>query len=481
MSFVTPEFLVLFSVVVPLYYALPYRLASPLLLAASYVFYMYWNAVYVLILLFTTICDYYLAKLIFRTSQAGRKRFYLCLSIFMNLGVLFFFKYTNFFSSSVQSMIHALGLPYHMPQVDVILPIGISFYTFQELAYTLDVYRGVLKPEDRFDIFSLFIVFFPHLIAGPIVRAPSMLPQFRVKQPFREDYVIEGLQLILWGAFKKVVIADRLAIYVNEVYGHPSQYSGPILIVATLFFAFQIYCDFSGYSDLAIGTAKVLGFQLPTNFRQPYFSRSIGEFWRRWHISLSTWFKDYVYIPLVKGQASARLRRLHIMTVFLLSGLWHGANWTFVIWGGLHGLAMLAEHLSPRRVGGSRWWPFGRLNPTLVTGIKTSLTFTFVCFAWIFFRAASLSDAWYILTHLFTEPRGWPGVGRPFGEPGELQLSVILLLILLVVDAVDARWGLNRVLDMAPRAVRWAVYYAGAIGVIWLGIWGGQEFIYFQF
>ena len=479
MSFVSPEFLLLFVIVAPLYHLLPYRYASPVLLIGSYIFYMYWNAWWVLILLFTTIFDFHLAKAIFRTGNPVARRLYLTASICINLGVLFFFKYANFASASLQSLFELVHVPFPTLVVDVVLPIGISFYTFQEMAYTIDVYRGVIEPERRFDIFSLFILFFPHLIAGPIVRAPVMLPQFRIKQRFDEASVVEGLQLMLWGAFKKVVIADRLAEYVNNVYGNPSQYSGPVLALATFFFAFQIYCDFSGYSDLAIGTAKVMGFRLMTNFRQPYFSPSVTEFWRRWHISLSTWFKDYVYFPLGGSQVRVTRWAFNVLVVFLLSGLWHGADWKFVIWGGLHGCALLTE-AAAIRLGLTPTRLFGRFT-SAATAVKTGLTFLFVCGAWVFFRAASVGDAWHIFRHLAAVPAGQMGLRTGFADPNDFTLSLFLIAVLLVIDVLEARGGLNVALVRVPRPLRWAIYYGTTVSVIWLGVWGRREFIYFQF
>lgn len=463
--------------VVPIYFALPYRWRWLFLLAVSYYFYAFWNASYIILIALSTLIDYSVARMLGRVDneQVSVRRLLLLVSILVNLGVLFVFKYFNFFTESFSAL---LGI--NSPVLEVLLPVGISFYTFQSMSYTIDVYRGEIEPETHLGIFATFIAFFPQLVAGPIERAGNMLPQFRVRVDFDYDRAVDGLRLVLWGAFKKVVIADRLAVYVNTVYNQPEHYSGSVLIVATVFFAVQIYCDFSGYSDIAIGIARVLGIRLMDNFRQPYFSQSIREFWRRWHISLSTWFRDYLYIPLGGNRASQARVLLNLMIVFVVSGLWHGANWTFVIWGAIHGLFIGIEVMLQRSWG-------GRFPATMPRLIKVVLTFSVVCFAWIFFRANSLPDALYVVTHLLSFS-GDASLYAPFegsiiGATREFALAWGLILVLIIVDAIDAHLQLQTVIRRSPMVVRWALYYV-ALGFIWISLaYPGENtaFIYFQF
>jgi D-alanyl-lipoteichoic acid acyltransferase DltB (MBOAT superfamily) len=492
MSFVSVEFIVFFAVAIPLYFIFPHRLRWLFLLIASYFFYAYWNAAYILLIVFTTLVDYGAARLIDQTDlgRPGRRRLYLAASLAVNLGVLFTFKYFNFFNTSLAAALNPLGIAYTPSPLQLILPLGISFYTFQSMAYTIDVYRGQVKAERHLGIFAAYVAFFPQLVAGPIERAGRMLPQFRQMVTFDERRVVEGFRLILWGFFKKVVIADRLAVYVNSVYNQPHSYSGWTLILATVFFAFQIYCDFSGYSDIALGTARVIGFKLVQNFRQPYFAESVRDFWRRWHISLSTWFRDYLYIPLGGNRAALSRGLLNLMIVFVVSGLWHGASWTFVIWGALHGLYIVVETLlARRRVSTAETGLGNRL-------LRIGITFGLVCFAWIFFRANSLPDAQYIVSHLLDFSRGLHGLTAPFNirerlgtslevvAMAEMAVTFLLLATLLVVDGFDARRGLVQGVEGWSPRLRWAAYYALTIAIgLSLLIYGqaAQEFIYFQF
>lgn len=480
MIFTSPEFVIFFVLVVPAYFLLPHRWRWVLLLVASYFFYGYGSLVYVPVLILTTLIDYTAALIIDRSDQPRTRRLWLAASIGANLGILFLFKYFDFFSASVGAALNIAGLPATPPQLSLVLPVGISFYTFQSMAYTIDVYRRAMKPEANAGRFATFVVFFPQLVAGPIERAPHLLPQFRLPFTFDEARAVEGLRLMLWGFFKKVVIADRLAIYVNTVYNNVDGYSGQTLIIATIFFAFQIYCDFSAYSDIAIGAAKIMGFDLMQNFREPYFAGSVREFWSRWHISLSTWFRDYLYIPLGGNRLSLGRTLLNLMIVFVVSGLWHGASWTFVIWGALHGLASVIETYGRTRgirIGGrDRVWVL----------VRTGLTFAFICFTWIFFRANSLDDAAYVVSNLFTFNAA--DVTAPFAagllDAGtEFALAWALIALLLLVDWAVGKWGFARLFNGSPAAARWAVYYALGAAVIFSGLYGSgaQEFIYFQF
>ncbi|MFN8452752.1 MAG: MBOAT family protein [Anaerolineae bacterium] len=478
MTFTTPEFIIFFAAFVPLYFAIPPRLRWVVLLAASYFFYAYGSGIYVVLIAFTTLVDYTAARAMGATDDPRRRRLYLAASLTANLGTLFVFKYFNFFNQSFEALAASLGWGYPVNALSVVLPVGISFYTFQSIAYTIDVYRGAIQPEKHLGIFATFVAFFPQLVAGPIERARHMLPQFHLRARFDSARAVAGLRLILWGAFKKIVIADRLAIYVNTVYTTPGDYNGLPLILATVFFAFQIYCDFSAYSDIAIGAAKILGFDLMENFRQPYFAQSIREFWGRWHISLSTWFRDYLYIPLGGSRVTLPRHLLNLMIVFLVSGLWHGASWTFVIWGALHGLYMVVETLlRGRRITYYLYLP---------RAVRVVLTFALVCFAWIFFRANSFGDALYVVGHLFSFDSAT--VTEPFaagllGAHVEFVLSCGLIALLLVVDGFIARHGFERLWQRSPAALRWATYYAAGAAVIFSGLYGlgAQQFIYFRF
>lgn len=478
MSFISPDYVVFFCVVLPLFFVIQHRFRWMLLLAVSYFFYAYGNIQYVPLIAFSTLVDYVAARMIHRHDKdEARRRLWLGASIAVNLGVLFTFKYFNFFNESAASIFNYTALTHSF-----VLPIGISFYTFQSMSYTIDVFRRKLEPENNLGIMATFVSFFPQLVAGPIERATNLLPQFHTEKRFDVDRTVSGLQLILWGFFKKVVIADRVAIYVNTVYNDVGSYTGLPLIIATVFFAFQIYCDFSAYSDIAIGTARILGFDLMDNFRQPYFSQSVREFWGRWHISLSTWFRDYVYIPLGGNRVSLWRNLLNLMIVFVVSGLWHGAGWTFIIWGALHGVAVaflaLLRHFKLDPLGGKN---------IVMLLVRVTLTFAFVCFAWIFFRANSLADALYIVSHLLVfDPA--QNIFAPFeeallGNDTEFFLSWALIAGLLVFDWLDARVTLPRLLAKTPLIIRWGAYYGVTAAIMFSGLYGvgAQEFIYFQF
>ena len=345
MSFISAEFILFAVLIFSAYFLIAQRWRWLFLLLASYYFYAFWQPSYLLLIVFSTLVDYLVGLALGSTSatKVYRRRLLLACSLVANLGLLFIFKYANLLGQAVTDLSTALGIPIEFGALDLLLPVGISFYTFQSMAYTFDVYRGRLPAQRHFGIFATYVAFFPQLVAGPIERATNMLPQFQLKFGFDYDRVVSGLRLILWGVFKKVVIADRLAIYVNAVYGDVESYAGLRLIVATVFFAFQIYCDFSAYSDIAIGTARILGFRLMENFRRPYLAISLRDFWRRWHISLSTWFRDYVYIGLGGNRQGASRQVINLLIVFALSGLWHGANWTFLLWGIFHGAIVALE------------------------------------------------------------------------------------------------------------------------------------------
>ncbi len=343
MVFNSVEFLVFFPIVIAAFFACPCRYRWMLLLVASYVFYAVCGLWCVVLIMVSTLVNYVLALQMSKTPAGSRRRRLMALGLLYNLGSLFGFKYFVFFNNSLQVAFRLFGVTYEVPALQILLPVGISFYTFQTLGYLIDVYRYRLRPESHLGIFALYVVFFPKLVAGPIERAGRLIPQLWWNCDFDAQRAGSGLLLIMWGMFKKVVIADRLAIYVGAVYDDPTGFQGLPVILATYFFAIQILCDFSGYTDIAIGVARVMDYDLMENFRQPYFSPSLTEFWRRWHISLSTWFRDYLYLPLGGNRVPRWRWMVNVMVVFVVSGLWHGANWTFVLWGALHGLYLLFE------------------------------------------------------------------------------------------------------------------------------------------
>jgi len=460
------------------YFAFPARLRWMLLLAASYYFYMCWRPAYAVLIVTSTTVDFAMARTMAGTDRPGLRRGLLATSLIVNLGLLFFFKYYNLFAFTTNEMLGWTETPAAVPALDLLLPVGISFYTFQSLSYTIDVFRRQRPPERHFGYYALYVSFFPQLVAGPIERSDHLLPQLKTPQRFQPENIEDGLKLLLWGYFKKLVIADRLALYVNHVYGHSDAASSGQLVLATYLFAFQIYCDFSGYSDIATGSAQLMGYRFRANFRQPYLSANIREFWSRWHISLSTWFRDYVYLPLGGSHCSLKLWIRNIMVVFLLSGLWHGANWTFVVWGGLHAGYYLIHRLyswcRPRRIGEPRGW-FAR-------GMSVIVTFHAVLLAWVFFRAGSVGQAGQILRRIATE--GWrmtQGVQIPGFGSYELGVGLAAICLLLAVERFGAE-DFRGLLQHRPQPVRWAFYYAVVLAVLNLGMFNNpQQFIYFQF
>ncbi len=482
MLFNSLDFAFFFPLVVLFYFGIPQRFRWMLLLAASYYFYMCWKPEYAILLMLSTGISYGTGLLMGGTSVKARKKAYLLVSLTGNLGLLFWFKYADFVNDSLRATFQHFNIFYGVPGFDIILPVGISFFVFQSLSYSFDVYRNDRPPEKHAGIFALYVAFFPQLVAGPIERSTSLLPQFFQRHDFDYQRVTDGLKLMLWGLFKKVVIADRLAVVVDHVYGNPAGQSGYALLIATYFFAFQIYCDFSGYSDMAIGGAKVMGFDLMKNFNRPYAAQSISDFWRRWHISLSTWFKDYLYFPLGGNRVSKSRWYANLMAVFLVSGLWHGANWTYVIWGALHGFylifALAAADIRAKAAA------FLRLDkyPGLLKGMRIFITFHLVLFAWVFFRADSLSDAIYILSHIFQDlfqPIGTLDLGMTFDG---LLLALMVILFMEAVHLLQRRpGGALAALSEKPTVLRWAVYLFLTLSVLNLRVEHQAPFIYFQF
>ncbi len=483
MLFNSVQFVIFFIAVVSAYFLLPHRFRWMLVLGASFYFYMVFIPWYVLILIFLIVVDFFLGKKI-ESSQGKSRKFWLLFSIFSNVGMLFVFKYFNFFHENISNLAQYLGFQMPIGALSLALPVGLSFHTFQSLSYVVEVYRGKFPAEKHLGIYGLYVMFFPQLVAGPIERPEHMLPQFRQKQIFQRERVISGMQRMILGFFKKIVIADHLAIFVNTVYGSPSEYSGISLALATVFFAFQIYCDFSGYCDIAIGAARILGYELTENFRAPYLASSISEFWRRWHISLSLWFRDYVYIPLGGSRGSELKTIRNLLLTFILSGLWHGANWTFVIWGGLNGLYLILarwkDHFFP-----------SIQKPNFFSSLIGSLvTFVLICFSWIFFRAETVAEGWYILTHMFS---GWTIGIQTFFSFEFLSKNVFLgqtdtqffvaifgVLFVLVYEyfVLKKTWAVKIFSNRFAQAV-----FSVFLVLLTLSLWEGKggQFIYFQF
>ncbi len=487
MLFNSLEFMLFFPIVTTLYFIIPHKYRWAMLLGASCIFYMAFIPAYILILA-VTICIDYAAGIMIDKTDGKRKKIFLLISIISTCLVLFIFKYYNFFNNSFASIASFFHLKYPVQALNIILPIGLSFHTFQSLSYVIEVYRGLQKSEKHFGIYALYVMFYPQLVAGPIERPQNLLHQFREKHYFDYQRVVEGLKLMVWGLFKKAVIADRLAVVVNQVYGSPAEYNGIALNIATVFFAFQIFCDFSGYSDIAIGAAKVMGFNLMENFNRPYFSKSISEFWKRWHISLSTWFRDYFYISIGGNRVSKWRWQMNLFLTFLISGLWHGASWTYVIWGALNGFYLVFA-IWTRNIR-KKISDFIRISKykTIEKCWKVIVTFSLVCFAWIFFRSNSLSEAWYIITHLFS------GLGNAFSpdyllkcfsglglSKAEFAAAILSIVFLELFHLAQRQKRLGQMLTSKPVWVRWGVYYVIVSVIIFLGVFGNSSFIYFQF
>ncbi|HTK49942.1 MAG TPA: MBOAT family protein [Gemmatimonadaceae bacterium] len=494
MLFNSLQFALFFPIVTLLYFALPHRWRGALLLAASCVFYMAFVPAYILILAVTILIDYAAGIGIARSTGRRRTR-WLVLSIVSTCAVLFVFKYFDFFNASIAVAARAMGMAYAIPALGLLLPVGLSFHTFQSLSYVIEVYAGRQEAERDFGRYALYVMFYPQLVAGPIERPQNLLHQFREEHRFDYDRVVAGLQLMAWGFVKKVVVADRLADLVNRVYDAPRAYTGIPLWTATIAFAFQIYCDFSGYSDIAIGSAQVMGFSLMRNFDRPYAARSISEFWRRWHVSLSTWFRDYVYVPLGGNRVARSRWYANLLVTFLVSGLWHGARWTFVVWGALHG-AYLVAGLASAGVRARVRDAIGLArSPAILAAWQTSATFALVTLGWVFFRAGSLADAWYVLSHLGT---GVPAQLTALAAHDAAAVREIVFLgfeptrVVIAATAVAAllaveRWQGASTTPLRARLAalhtpfRWAAYAGAVLTIMTLGVFHNARFIYFQF
>ncbi len=490
MAFISAQFVVFFLAVAAVHFVLPVRARWIWLLAASLFFYGFAEPLFLIQILAATGLTYWFGIKIETTEGKKAKQRWLFPAILLLAGNLVVFKYTPFFNETLRALFGVVKADYPFPELKWLLPIGISFYTFQLIAYLVDVFRG-LKAERQIGKFTFFVAFFPKLVAGPIERAKNLLPQIHAYPAFERAGVMLGLQLILWGAFKKVFVADRLAPFVNAIYDNPDAANGVQIIFATFLYAFQIYCDFSGYTDMALGVAAVFGYRLMQNFNRPYFATSIQDFWKRWHISLTSWLTDYIYTPLTR-QRTFKIKLYDLMlyslfVTFVVSGLWHGANWTYVAWGVLHGSYIVASLMLQKR-----WNPFAEkigLNkvPGVYRGLKIGFTFILVCFAYIFFRAATMDDAVHFVASLGS---GWDApvwnVRSVIGEGvmlTEFMLAVLGVIVVMGAEVLQGRFDMRKAVDARPVWERWGLYYAGAACVLILGAFYGvqTQFIYFRF
>ncbi|WP_299362299.1 MBOAT family O-acyltransferase [Winogradskyella sp.] len=477
MLFNSLEFFVFLPIVFALYWLIgsKYIKAQNLLIAiSSYVFYGWWDWRFLSLILFSSLVDYSIGNALGKTDQKNKRKALLWMSIGVNLGFLGFFKYYNFFIDSLVHSFTFFGQELSINTLNIILPVGISFYTFQTLSYTIDVYNKKLEPTKNFVGFMAFVSFFPQLVAGPIERATNLLPQFSVKRSFNYTKAVDGLRQVLWGLFKKVVIADNCAKYANMIFNNHTEYNGSTLLLGAFFFAFQIYGDFSGYSDIAIGIARLFGFDLKRNFAFPYFSRDIAEFWRRWHISLSTWFRDYLYIPLGGSRGGTKMKVRNTFIIFIVSGFWHGANWTFIVWGALNALYFLPLLLANKNRINTNLVAEGNYLPNLKELGQMGLTFFITLIAWVFFRADNVSHAFSYLQGTFN--------GSLFTWVEVFPSTILILLAFFLVIEWLGRsyeYAIENV-DVMKKPVRWS-FYILLIVLMFAFTGEEQQFIYFQF
>ena len=460
------------------------KLQNFLIVVASYVFYGCWDWRFLSLILFSTLVDYTLGLQLKNEENQLKRKILLWTSILVNLGFLGFFKYYNFFLDNFITAFSFFGQEIQANSLNIILPVGISFYTFQTLSYTIDIYNRKLEPTKDFIVFSAFVSFFPQLVAGPIERATRLLPQFYTKRTFDYSKAVDGMRQILWGLFKKIVIADNCAEYANLIFNNSPDYSGSTLVLGALFFTFQIYGDFSGYSDIAIGTSRLFGFDLIRNFNFPYFSRDIAEFWRRWHISLSTWFRDYLYIPLGGSKGGAWMKVRNTFIIFIVSGLWHGANWTFIVWGALNAVYFLPLLLTNNNRNNLETVALGKNLPNIRESFSILLTFSLTVLAWIFFRAENIGHAWNFIQNMFiglTTKAGYvQTINLLYWEIGIALPVIILLFVLVEWMGRDGQHALFKLGLNWKRPLRYALYYSILIAIFWFA-GKEQQFIYFQF
>lgn len=455
------------------------KLQNLLIVVASYLFYGWWDWRFLSLILFSTIVDYTVGRKLRNEEIQTKRKILLWVSIIVNLGFLGFFKYYNFFLDNFITAFSFFGQEIQGNSLNIILPVGISFYTFQTLSYTIDVYKRKLEPTKDFIAFSAFVSFFPQLVAGPIERATHLLPQFYKKRTFDYSRAVDGMRQILWGLFKKIVIADNCAEYANQIFNNSADMNGSTLVLGALFFTFQIYGDFSGYSDIAIGTSRLFGFDLMRNFNFPYFSRDIAEFWRRWHISLSTWFRDYLYIPLGGSRGGTWMKVRNTFIIFIVSGFWHGANWTFIVWGALNAIYFLPLLLTNNNRNNIETVAQGKLLPSIKELSFILLTFGLTVFAWIFFRAENIGHAISYISEivspsLFSIPK--------FAYMYNALITIILVGIFVLIEwfGREGQYAISNLGFKWKRPIRYAMYYAIIIAIFWFG-GKEQQFIYFQF
>ncbi len=482
MQFISIEFLVFLPLVFFAYWFLAgknIQAQNCIIVLASYVFYGWWDWRFLLLIAASTFLDFFVGVKLGLTDYLPRRKLYLLLSVVANLSLLGFFKYFNFFMDSFAAAFTFLGNPIDLYRLRIILPVGISFYTFQTMSYSIDVYKRNMPPTNDFIAFSAYVSFFPQLVAGPIERATNLLPQFSSERFFTYEAASDGMRQILWGAFKKIVIADNCAVIANQIFASPERFSGSTLLLGAFFFAFQIYGDFSGYSDIAIGVSRLFGFKLMRNFANPYFSRDIAEFWRRWHISLSTWFRDYVYIPLGGSKKSKAINVRNTFIIFLLSGFWHGANWTFLVWGGLNALYFIPLMLGNKNRKNLGIVAEGHLLPSAGELLSMVTTFFMVLIAWVFFRADSVAQAMGITMKIFSfslfEAPKIP-------DSNNVWIVLFLVSLFLVVEwfGREGEYAIQKIPAKLPTALRYAFYYSIAFVIVLAG-GDEQQFIYFQF
>lgn len=484
MLFNSIDFLIFLPLVFLLYWFVAnksIRVQNLLIVVASYFFYGCWNWKFLSLIIFSTLVDYSIGIILDRTENSTKRKLLLWTSIGVNIGFLGFFKYYNFFIDNFVEMFSLMGIKLNPYSLNIILPVGISFYTFQTLSYTIDVYKRKLKPTYDFTAFAAFVSFFPQLVAGPIERATNLLPQFNHSREFNYGQAVDGMRQILWGFFKKIVIADNCAHYANMIFNNSSDYSGITLILGAVFFTFQIYGDFSGYSDIAIGTARLFGFNLMRNFAFPYFSRDIAEFWRRWHISLSTWFRDYLYIPLGGSKGGLGVKIRNTFAIFLVSGFWHGANWTFIFWGFLNALYFIPLLLTNNNRNNLDIVAKGKFLPSLRDFFSILFTFSLTVLAWIFFRAESMSHAFSYIQGIFSEYTITRQLTNLYKETIP-TLAFICILLLVEWIGREEQYGIQFIEKWKYKLVRWTSYIVILLSIYFYGNFSEEiEFIYFQF
>jgi D-alanyl-lipoteichoic acid acyltransferase DltB (MBOAT superfamily) len=482
MLFNSIDFAVFLPIVFLLYWLLAnksLKLQNALIVLASYVFYGWWDWRFLSLILFSTLVDYTIGIKLKSEKNQTKRKILLWTSICVNLGFLGFFKYANFFLDNFTAAFSFFGSEIATHSLDIILPVGISFYTFQTLSYTIDVYKQKLEPTNDFIVFSAFVSFFPQLVAGPIERATNLLPQFYKKRTFELSKAVDGMRQILWGLFKKIVIADSCAELANQIFNNSAEMNGSTLVLGALFFTFQIYGDFSGYSDIAIGTSRIFGFNLMQNFKFPYFSRDIAEFWRRWHMSLSTWFRDYLYIPLGGSRGGTWMKVRNTFLIFIVSGFWHGANWTFIVWGTLHAIYFLPLLLTNKNRNNLEIVAQGNYLPTARELLQMLSTFTLTVFAWIIFRANDITHAFHYISEIFSASI----LEAPkLTDSKEAIITMLLVFIFIFIEWLgrESQFALEHLGLKWKRPLRHALYYTIIIALFW---YNGkeQQFIYFQF